>query len=74
MILFTKLIMLLIFKTKKLVGLTEIRECIKKAKIDDNIKGIYLPLSVNNNGYATLEAIRAALIDFKKRFSFQSLQ
>lgn len=55
---------------KKAVGLTEIRASIKKAKDDANIKGIYLPLDLNDNGYATLESIRQALIDFKKSGKF----
>src|SRR5688572_19429116 len=32
------------FGPKKAIGLTQIREVIKKAKSDDNIKGIYLEL------------------------------
>ena len=55
---------------KKAVGLTEIRACIKKAKTDDNIKGIYLELGINDNGFATLEAIRQSLLDFKKSGKF----
>lgn len=58
------------FNTKKAVGLTAIRECIKKAGEDDNIKGIYLELGINNNGYATLEAIRDELKAFKKKGKF----
>jgi protease-4 len=58
------------FKNKKYIGLTQIRECIKKASTDDNIKGIYLELGINDNGYATLEAIREALKDFKKTGKF----
>lgn len=58
------------FKAKKAVGLTQIRECIKKASTDDNIKGIYLELGINENGYATLEAIRDALREFKKKGKF----
>lgn len=56
--------------SKKAVGLTEIRECIAKAKTDDNIKGIYLELGLNDNGLATLEAIRQSLADFKKSGKF----
>ncbi|MBK7149106.1 MAG: S49 family peptidase [Bacteroidetes bacterium] len=55
---------------KKAVGLTEIRASIKKAKDDANIKGIYLEMGINDNGYATLEAIRQALLDFKKSGKF----
>ncbi len=58
------------FKPKKAIGLTEIKECIAKAKTDDNIKGIYLELGINDNGYATLEVIREALIDFRKSGKF----
>src|ERR1043165_4153012 len=56
--------------SKKAVGLTEIRESIAKAKTDDNIKGIYLELGLNDNGLATLEVIREALIDFRKSGKF----
>lgn len=58
------------FNAKKAVGLTEIRESIKKAADDENIKGIYLQLGINNNGYATLEVIRNALKEFKKKGKF----
>lgn len=57
-------------KPKKAIGLTEIKACIAKAKTDDNIKGIYLELGINDNGYATLEVIREALIDFRKSGKF----
>jgi len=57
-------------KLKKGTGLTEIRECIRKAKTDDNIKGIYLDLGLYSNGLATTEAIRDALIDFRKSGKF----
>ena len=56
--------------SKKAIGLTEIRQCITKAKTDDNIKGIYLDLDLNDNGYATLEVLREALIDFRKSGKF----
>lgn len=57
-------------KPRKAIGLTEILASIKKAKTDDNIKGIYLDLGINDNGYATLQAIRNALIDFRKSGKF----
>ncbi|MDB5284134.1 MAG: signal peptide peptidase SppA, type [Bacteroidota bacterium] len=57
-------------KLKKAVGLTDIRESIKRAKTDDNIKGIYLELGINENGLATIEVIRQALIDFRKSGKF----
>lgn len=55
---------------KKAIGLYEIRECIKKAKTDDNIKGIYLEMGLNDNGYVTLENVRTALEDFKQSGKF----
>jgi len=58
------------FKPKKAIGLTEILACINKAKTDENIKGIYLELGFNDNGYATLEVIREALIEFRKSGKF----
>jgi protease IV len=57
-------------KSRKGIGLTEIRECIRKAKTDDNIKGIYLDMGLYNNGLATTEAIRDALLDFRKSGKF----
>lgn len=57
-------------KLKKGTGLTDIRQCIKKAKTDDNIKGIYLDLGLYSNGLATTDAIRDALLDFKKSGKF----
>ncbi len=48
------------------LGLDKILRSIEKAKTDDKIKGIYLDLSYIPAGMATLEELRAALIDFKK--------
>lgn len=48
------------------LGLDKILKTLEKAKTDDKIKGIYLDLTSINTGMATLEEIRAALIDFKK--------
>ena len=47
------------------VGLNNILKNIKKAKEDDNIKGIYLETGMISAGFATIEEIRDALIDFK---------
>ncbi len=48
------------------IGLTEFIEVINKAKNDENIKAIYLELSLlQTNGWATVEEMRQALIDFK---------
>ena len=49
------------------LGLMEILSCIQAAKKDKKIKGIYLEMGVGINcGYATIEALRNELIDFKK--------
>ncbi|WP_461452930.1 signal peptide peptidase SppA [Mucilaginibacter sp.] len=54
----------------KSVGLNDILADIKKAKTDDNIKGIYLDESYIESQQATVEEIRNALIDFKKSGKF----
>lgn len=58
------------FEPKKTPGLYEIRKALKKAKTDDNIKGIYLEASTVAAGSATLESIREALLDFKESGKF----
>ncbi|TLX76894.1 signal peptide peptidase SppA [Labilibacter sediminis] len=55
---------------QKEIGLNIILENIKKAKRDDKIVGIYLKAGVPQAGYATLNEIRNALIDFKKSGKF----
>ncbi len=55
---------------KKSIGLNDILASLKKAKTDDNIKGIYLDESYMLSGQATTEEIRNALIDFKKSGKF----
>ncbi|MEI7525075.1 MAG: signal peptide peptidase SppA [Mariniphaga sp.] len=57
-------------KVSNTTGLNQILECIEKAKTDDRIKGVYLELSEINSGYATVEEIRNALIDFKTSGKF----
>jgi protease IV len=49
----------------KKVGLFDILKNIKKAKTDDNIKGIYLDISYVPTGLAMIDEIRNALLDFK---------
>ena len=58
------------FESNKTTGLNDILKAIKGAEENENIKGIYLNLSVSPNDYATLEAIRAELINFKKSKKF----
>lgn len=52
------------------IGLDDILANIKKAQSDDHIKGIYLEASNPNAGFATLEEIRHALLDFKASGKF----
>src|ERR1700756_4744284 len=54
----------------KVIGLNDILADIKKAKNDDNIKGIYLDESDMLSEQATTEEIRNALIDFKRSGKF----
>lgn len=58
------------FKPKKDMGLNTILKNIEKAKLDTNIKGIYLDISIIPAGMATIEEIRNALLDFKEAGKF----
>ncbi len=58
------------FESRKTLGLKEILAALKQAEKDDNIKGIYLNVSYMSTGFATIEEIRNALIDFKKSGKF----
>nr|MBC7614287.1 signal peptide peptidase SppA [Pseudopedobacter sp.] len=58
------------FKGEKMLGLDEILKSIKAAKTDDHIKGIYLDVTYMMTGFATIEEIRNALVDFKKSGKF----
>jgi protease-4 len=55
---------------EKSIGLNDILANIKKAKTDDNIKGIFLDESYMLSGQATTEEVRNALLDFKKSGKF----
>ncbi|MEO6151036.1 MAG: signal peptide peptidase SppA [Mucilaginibacter sp.] len=66
---FAELSFLGLDKTKK-IGLNDILANIKKAKTDDNIKGIFLNESYMLSGQATTEEIRNSLLDFKKSGKF----
>lgn len=52
------------------IGLNDILASIKKAKIDKNIKGVYLNAADIAAGYATIEEIRNSLLDFKTSGKF----
>ena len=52
------------------IGLDDVLASIKKAKENDKIKGIYLQCNILATSYASLEAIRDALVDFKSSGKF----
>ncbi|HWZ22543.1 MAG TPA: signal peptide peptidase SppA [Cytophagaceae bacterium] len=52
------------------IGLIDLIEAISLAKKDEKIKGIYLDINSVHTGFATLEEIRNALLDFKKSGKF----
>lgn len=52
------------------VGLQDMIQSIQKAKDDKNIKGIYIKVGASPNGWATLQALRKALVDFKNSKKF----
>lgn len=52
------------------IGLINLKQTLRDAKADDNIKGIYLQTESPMAGWASLEEIRNALIDFKQSKKF----
>lgn len=52
------------------IGLIELKQALKDAKDDDKIKGIYLQTERPVAGWASLEEVRNALIDFKQSKKF----
>jgi protease-4 len=54
----------------KTYGLNDILSAIQKAKENEKIKGIYLNAGRSITGYATMEPIRKALLDFKESGKF----
>jgi len=58
------------FKSSSNTGINQILNCLEKAKTDSRIKGVYLELSDIHAGYATVEEIRNALLDFKTSGKF----
>ena len=53
-----------------ILGLNDMLTNIKKAKTDENIKGIYIEMGMLSAGFATREEIRNALLDFKESGKF----
>jgi len=51
-------------------GLYDVVRMIRRAKTDNNISGIYIIADGNDNGFASSEEIRDALIDFKQNKKF----
>ena len=51
-------------------SLQDILKALKNAKTDDRIKGVYIKPGVMYTGYASLEEIRSALLDFKSSGKF----
>ena len=51
-------------------GLDQLKDAIRRAKTDDDIKGIFLNVELVQAGMATLEEVRDALLDFKKSGKF----
>lgn len=56
--------------SKNVPGLLETIDLIDQAAIDDDIKGIYLNLSLVGSGMATVEEVRNALLKFKESGKF----
>lgn len=56
--------------TTKSNGLNDILSAIKKAKENDKIKGIYIKAGYPQTGYASIEPIHKALLDFKESGKF----
>jgi protease-4 len=52
------------------ISLPQIKEALANAKIDPNIKGIYLKAEFPMGGMATLKEVREYLLDFKKSKKF----
>jgi len=52
------------------IGLDQLKEAVRRAKKDDDIKGIFLNVELVQAGMATLEEVRDALLDFKKSGKF----
>ncbi|MEM1136169.1 MAG: signal peptide peptidase SppA [Bacteroidota bacterium] len=52
------------------IGLIDLKNEIENAKLDPNISGIYLEISILSAGFATLEELRNSLLDFKSSGKF----
>lgn len=52
-------------ESDKSLGLLELKKILKVSKSDKDIKAIYLNVQMPQAGWATLQSLRAALLDFK---------
>ncbi|MCY7349994.1 MAG: signal peptide peptidase SppA [Cytophagaceae bacterium] len=52
------------------IGMIGLKKSLANAKLDPNIKGIYLQAGYPQAGWATLEEVRKALLDFRKAGKF----
>ncbi|MFN3379560.1 MAG: signal peptide peptidase SppA, partial [Runella zeae] len=52
------------------LGLNDIKSALANAKLDPNIKGVYLDVQYPSVGWATAEEVRDAIVDFKKSKKF----
>ncbi|NSL87761.1 signal peptide peptidase SppA [Chitinophaga solisilvae] len=57
-------------ETAEIPGLYQTVRLIENAATDDNIKGIYLKIDGNSNGFASNEELRNALLQFRKSGKF----
>jgi len=60
----------LYYRSVEFCGLNDILSAIRKAKENDNIKGIYLNAGFSESDFTTMAAIRNALLEFKKSGKF----
>ncbi len=58
------------FSNPGVLGLNDLSAMLKRAKDDDNIKGVYLDLQHLSAGFASIEELRNNIIDFKKSGKF----
>ncbi len=58
------------FTSDQTIGLNDLLENIRKAKLDENIEGIFLDMSFTMAGWATMHEIRTEILDFKESGKF----
>lgn len=58
------------FTSDQTIGLNDLLKNIRKAKLDENIEGIFLDMSFTMAGWATMHEIRKELLDFKESGKF----